>query len=53
MEILIFALIFAVIGYLIDDSVGALWGGLLGPIGLILAAILKTKRTEEKRASNE
>ena len=41
MEIIIFfAIICAAIGYFIDGGRGAVLGGLLGVIGLIIAAVL-------------
>ena len=41
--IIIFAIICAGIGFCIDGGRGAILGGLLGPIGLIIAAIVKGK----------
>lgn len=52
MELIIFVVIFAAIGYAIDGGIGAVWGGLLGPLGLILAAILKGK-TEDNTKGQE
>jgi len=49
MEIIVFILIFAAIGYFIDGVAGAVWGLILGPIGLVIAAIMAGKREETRK----
>ena len=44
MEIILISIIFfGVGGFFVDGGRGAIWGAVLGPVGLIIAAILKGK----------